>query len=178
MPRCVHWAPRKLQLPVWDRHREPHWHARNISPQSLLWIVDAEALIFEEELADLGGFRQEAEAIDPVSAFEAELSGVCAEVAQLKGVGRPIYFVAQRQTGLPHEGGCSDSSHANAGSSRVECVVGRTSCRLARRICCRETTFVLWKSTETTGGDMVFRECVLERPRTQDHVCCGDTAGG
>ena len=147
-------------------------------------IVDAEALIFKQELVDLAGFRQEAEASGsvlrsiPLSALEAELSRVRAEVAQLKGVGRPIYFVAQRQTGLPHEGGCSDSSHANAGSSRVECVVGRTSCRLARRICCRETTFVLWKSTETTGGDMVFRECVLERPRTQDHVCCGDTAGG
>ena len=50
-------------------------------------IVDAEALIFEQELADLAGFRQEAETSAsgaPVSALEAELSRVRAQVAQLE----------------------------------------------------------------------------------------------
>ena len=113
-------------------------------------IVEAEKQkqIFEQELAqaekDLIGFRQEAEMqgsgsvaqFDPVSALEAELSRVRAELVQLKG-GRtrdrsPIW--TQCQTGLPYRGACSDSSHADTTSSRVECMVGRTSFRIARRI--------------------------------------------
>ena len=43
----------------------------------------------------------------------------------------------QRQTGPPHWGACSDSTHTNSGSRRVECMVGRTSFRIARRIVAR-----------------------------------------
>ena len=82
LPRYAQWPPRKLvaskpQFPVvW----KPHWYVRN--------LAQAEK--------DLIGFRQEAEMqssgsvaqIDPVSALEAELSRVRAELVQLKGVGQ------------------------------------------------------------------------------------------
>ena len=116
-------------------------------------IMEAEKQkqIFEQELAqaekDLIGFRQEAEMqgsgsvaqIDPVSSLDAELWRVGAELVQLRGVGQ--------ETDLPcgpsvkrvcrTRGACSDSTHANSGSSRAECMVGRTSFRIARRIVAR-----------------------------------------
>ena len=104
-------------------------------------VVEAEKQkqIFEQELAqakkDLVAFRQEAGMQGSVRVGGRALASPRRAGSEKGGRtrGRSSMWT-QRQTGLPHQGACSDSTHANSGSSRVECMVGRTSCRIARRI--------------------------------------------
>ena len=134
--------------------RHSSFGLRSVSEAESAKIMEAEKQkqIFEQELAqaekDLIGFRQEAECRAVVqllrsilSALEAELSRVRAELVQLRGVGQETFSLwTQCQTNLPHRGACSDSTHANKGSNRVECMVGRTSFRIARALLQELTT--------------------------------------
>ena len=137
-------------------------------------------VVFEQELAqaekDLIGIRQEAEMqgsgsvaqIDPVSALEAELSRVRAELVQLKGVGQ--------ETHLPF--GPSVKRVCRTGErvpilpmptlvpAELSAWLEERHSELHDALMQGDSTRVLELSTKLSEG--------AER---MDHVCCGDIAG-